>query len=162
MAINCRQKARGGYRERIVSAGSRGTFRNTAQRAIILTEVETADGHLTAGEIFERVRRRYPKIAYGTVYRTLHLLAEHKLIQELTFADQASRFDKRTDRHDHVHCTVCGILMDVDVPVALLAQQVAREQTGFDVTRHHTVFEGVCPECQAAGSAVAKAGALTN
>lgn len=131
-----------------MSAAPRGAFRNTAQRAIILAEVETAEGHLTAGEIFERVRRRYPRIAYGTVYRTLHLLAEHKLIQELTFADQASRFDKRTDRHDHVHCMVCGVLMDVDVPVALLAQQVAREQTGFNVTRHHTVFEGVCPECQ--------------
>ncbi|HWV24581.1 MAG TPA: transcriptional repressor [Thermomicrobiales bacterium] len=131
-----------------MSTRSRGTFRNTAQRAIILDVVESAEGHLTAGEIFERVRQRDPKIAYGTVYRTLHLLAEHALIQELTFADQASRFDKRTDRHDHVHCTICGALMDVDVPVALLAEQVAREQTGFDVTRHHTVFEGVCPTCQ--------------
>lgn len=142
--------------EDIVSNGSRGSFRNTAQRAIILNEVESAEGHLTAGEIFERVRKRYPKIAYGTVYRTLHLLAEHNLIQELTFADQASRFDKRTDRHDHVHCMACGVLMDVDVPVALMAQQVARDQTGFDVTRHHTVFEGVCPDCQAANSAGAK------
>lgn len=136
-------------RESIVSAGSRATFRNTTQRAVILAEVETAEGHLTAGEIFERVRKRYPKMAYGTVYRTLHLLAEHELIQELTFADQASRFDKRTDRHDHVHCTACGALFDVDVPVALLAHRVAEEQTGFHVTRHHTVFEGICPPCQA-------------
>lgn len=135
-------------RESIVSTGSRGTFRNTTQRAIILSEVEASEGHLTAGEIFERVRKRDPKIAYGTVYRTLHLLAEHELIQELTFADQASRFDKRTDRHDHVHCTECGALFDVDVPVALLAHRVAEEQTGFEVTRHHTVFEGVCPMCQ--------------
>lgn len=142
-----------------MNLGSRGTFRNTTQRAIILAEVEAAEGHLTAGEIFERVRQRYPKIAYGTVYRTLHLLAEHKLIQELTFADQASRFDKRTDRHDHVHCTVCGVLMDVDVPVALLAHRVAEEQTGFEVTRHHTVFEGVCPECLKARNAEAKVAA---
>jgi Fur family peroxide stress response transcriptional regulator len=137
---------------RIVAASARGTYRNTTQRAIILAEVEQAEGHLTAGEIFERVRRRYPTIAYGTVYRTLHLLAEHELIQELTFADQASRFDKRTDRHDHVHCTECGALMDVDVPVALLAERVAEEQTGFEVHRHHTVFEGICPTCLAARS----------
>lgn len=155
--MDCRQIARGACRECIVSTRSRGTFRNTAQRAIILDVVEGSEGHLTAGEIFERVRRRDPKIAYGTVYRTLHLLAEHELIQELTFADQASRFDKRTDRHDHVHCTVCGTLMDVDVPVASFAEQVAREQTGFEVTRHHTVFEGVCPVCQDAQRAEAKA-----
>jgi Fur family peroxide stress response transcriptional regulator len=130
-----------------VSSQAKGAYRNTAQRAIILEEVENAEGHLTAGEIFERVKRRYPSIAYGTVYRTLHLLAEHDLIQELTFADQASRFDKRTDRHDHVHCVACGELMDVEVPVALLAERVAAEQSGYRITRHHTLFEGMCPSC---------------
>lgn len=127
----------------------RGTFRNTTQRSIILQVVEQADGHLTAADIYERVRREYPSIAYGTVYRTLHLLASHELIQELTFADQASRFDKRTERHDHVHCSMCGAIEDVDVPVALLAQHVAGERTGYDISNHHTVFVGICPECQA-------------
>src|SRR3954462_13034279 len=97
--------------------GSR--FKNTTQRVEILDEVRASDGHLTAGEIFERVRRRDPRIAYGTVYRTLHLLAEHGLIQELTFADQASRYDGRVDRHDHMHCLECGDLLDVELPGAL-------------------------------------------
>ena len=126
-------------------------YRNTAQRAVILDAVRTAEGHLTAGEIFERVRRRDPRIAYGTVYRALHLLAEHGLVQELTFADQASRYDKRVDRHDHVHCLECGLLMDVDVPVALIARHVAEEQSGFEITSHHTVFAGRCPACQSRG-----------
>ncbi len=128
------------------------SYRNTTQRAIIQAEVEAAEGHLTAGEIFERVRRRYPSIAYGTVYRTLHLLAEHDLIQELTFADQASRFDKRVDRHDHVQCTVCGEIADVDVPTALMAIYVAEEQSSYTITNHHTVFSGLCPECRKARS----------
>jgi hypothetical protein len=76
-------------------------YRQTAQRAMVLTEVKAAEGHPTAGEIFARVRRKDPKVAYGTVYRSLHLLARHGLIQELTFADQASRYDGRVDRHDH-------------------------------------------------------------
>ncbi|MCC7022842.1 MAG: transcriptional repressor [Thermomicrobiales bacterium] len=126
-------------------------FRNTAQRAAVLEEVRRAERHLTAGEIFERVRRTDPRIGYGTVYRTLHLLAEHGLIQELTFADQASRYDARVDRHDHVHCQLCGVLLDVDVPVALIARHVASEQSGFAITSHHTVFAGVCPACQSAG-----------
>ncbi len=42
-------------------------YRNTVQRAVILDEVRSADGHLTAGEILARVRRRDPKIGYGTV-----------------------------------------------------------------------------------------------
>lgn len=123
-------------------------FRNTTQRAEILEAVRHSAEHLTAGEIFERVRRQDPRIAYGTVYRTLHLLARHGLIQELTFADQSSRYDGRTERHDHVHCLQCGVLVDVDVPVALIARHVASEQSGFDITSHHTVFAGVCPACR--------------
>jgi Fe2+ or Zn2+ uptake regulation protein len=126
----------------------RQDFRMTPQRAAILEEVRAADGHLTAGDIFERVHRKYPSIAYGTVYRTLHLFAERGLILEFPFGDQASRFDKRVDRHDHVHCTACGALIDVDVPTALLAQQVAADQTGFHITGHQTVFTGVCPSCR--------------
>lgn len=126
-------------------------YRQTAQRAMILETVQQAEGHLTAGEIFERVRRRDPRIGYGTVYRSLHLLAEHGLIQELTFADEASRYDSRPDRHDHVHCTGCGALFDVDVPEALMARHVAEERSGFSITHHHTVFVGLCPTCRAAG-----------
>ena len=122
-------------------------YRTTSQRAEILGVVRQAEGHLTAGEIFERVRRRDPRIAYGTVYRTLHLLAERGLIQELTFADAASRYDKRVDRHDHVSCRECGLILDVDVPIALIARHVAEEQSGFAVESHHTVFAGRCPAC---------------
>jgi Fe2+ or Zn2+ uptake regulation protein len=124
-------------------------YRNTAQRVMILDEVVQAQEHLTAGEIFERVRRRDPRIAYGTVYRSLHLLAEHGLIQELTFADHASRYDARVDRHDHVYCTSCGLMSDVEVPEALIARHVAEERSGFTISNHHTVFAGTCPACGA-------------
>ena len=123
-------------------------IRMTTQRSAILDAVQNAEKHLTAGEIFERVRRKYPTIAYGTVYRTLHLFAERGIIQEFPFGDQASLFDRRTDRHDHVHCVICGELLDVDVPIALLARQIAAEQTGYQIEGHQTVFSGICPDCQ--------------
>ena len=123
------------------------TYRQTTQRAVVLDVVKQSDEHLTAGEVFERVRQRDPKVAYGTVYRSLHLLVQHGLIQELTFADQASRYDGRTERHDHVHCMACGLLLDVEVPMALTAKHIAEERSGFTITSHHTVFAGTCPEC---------------
>jgi Fe2+ or Zn2+ uptake regulation protein len=39
------------------------------------------------------------------------------------------------------------LLVDVDVPVALIARHVAEEQSGFAVANHHTMFAGMCPEC---------------
>lgn len=133
----------------MVQSSSTRTYRRTAQRSDILSVVQEASSHLTASEIFERVRRRNSRIAYGTVYRSLHVLAEQGLIQELTFADQASRFDARVERHDHVQCRVCGLIDDVDAPVALLAEHIAAEQSGFEVEGHHTVFVGICPTCRA-------------
>jgi Fe2+ or Zn2+ uptake regulation protein len=130
-------------------------YRNTVQRQEILDAVSSADGHLTAGEIFERVRQRDPKIAYGTVYRTLHLLARRGLIQELTFADGASRYDRRVERHDHVYCVECGLLLDVEAPEALMARHVAAEQTGFEIVSHHTVFAGRCPACRRGAASAA-------
>lgn len=132
-------------------AGNQGTgYRRTSQRAMVLDVVKHADKHLTAGEVFERVRQRDPRVAYGTVYRSLHLLVQHGQIQELTFADEASRYDGRTDRHDHVYCKLCGVIVDVEAPMALMATHVAEERSGFRITSHHTVFAGSCPACRAA------------
>jgi Fe2+ or Zn2+ uptake regulation protein len=133
-------------KDKRTSEGGR-SFRQTTQRAMVLDVVKHSEEHLTAGEVFERVRRRDPRVAYGTVYRSLHLLVQHGLIQELTFADQASRYDGRTERHDHVHCTACGLLLDVEVPMALTAKHIAEERSGFTIASHHTVFAGTCPEC---------------
>jgi Fe2+ or Zn2+ uptake regulation protein len=137
------------------SASSGQGFRPTAQRSLVLDVVANADKHLTAADVFERVRQRDPRVGYGTVYRSLHLLVEHGLIQELTFADQSSRYDGRVDRHDHVHCNLCGALNDVEVPVALMARHVAEERSGFTITSHHTVFSGICPACRSGSRSLA-------
>lgn len=123
-------------------------FRMTPQRIAILEEVREAGGHMTAAEITDRVRQKHPSISVGTVYRTLNSFAERGVILEFPFGNQASRFDGRNERHDHVHCTVCGTLRDVEVPSALLAHQVAAEQSGYDIQEHQTIFSGICPNCQ--------------
>ncbi len=102
-------------------------YRQTAQRAMVLAEVKTAEGHPTAGEIFERVRRKDPKVAY-------------RLMPELTFADEAGRIGGRTDHHDHGHCTTRGLL--VDVPITPIARHVTEERSGFAISCHHTVLVG--------------------
>jgi Fur family transcriptional regulator, peroxide stress response regulator len=136
-------------------------YRKTAQRELILDVVREAADHLTAGDIFERVRQRDPRVAYGTVYRTLHMLVERGLVSEITFADQASRYDARVDRHDHVYCTTCGAIADVEVPTALIARHVAAERSGYEVTNHSTVFSGFCPACRVKRTAGGAAGSQT-
>lgn len=123
-------------------------FRMTPQRIAILEEVRQVGGHLTAAEVIERVHRKHPSISVGTVYRTLNSFAALGMILEFPFGNQASRFDGRTERHDHVHCTECGELRDVDVPSELLAHKVAADQTGYVIQGQQTIFSGLCPACQ--------------
>lgn len=55
----------------------------TRQRRTILSVVETAKQHLDASQILRRAQRVDPKVDRVTVYRTLHLLKRHGLIDEL-------------------------------------------------------------------------------
>ncbi len=57
--------------------------RRTLQREIILEELNRVPDHPTADQIYERVRRRLPRISLGTVYRNLELLAAQGVIQKL-------------------------------------------------------------------------------
>jgi Fe2+ or Zn2+ uptake regulation protein len=43
------------------------------------------------------------------------------------------------------------VLLDVDVPEALMARHVAEERSGFAISHHHTVFVGLCPACRVVG-----------
>jgi Fe2+ or Zn2+ uptake regulation protein len=122
-------------------------LRQTRQRQVILDLVLRSTDHPTAAQLFERARRVLPGIGYATVYRTLGMLAAEGIIQEVRVGD-ATQYDGRTDRHDHLVCRRCGRVHDVVIPVedSVLAE-VAR-QSRFRVDRHHTELAGICPDCQ--------------
>ena len=52
------------------------THRMTQQRKVILEELKNMNSHPGADEIYERVRKRLPRISLGTVYRNLEILSE--------------------------------------------------------------------------------------
>ena len=126
----------------------RPAHRLTPQRRAILDAVQASGSHPTAAQIFAEVRARHPRIAFGTVYKALHLLSQTGQIQQLEFGDTASRYDRRVDRHDHAICTNCGRLMDIDVPLPPYLQDEASTASGFRIAQHSTQFYGLCPDCQ--------------
>jgi len=122
--------------------------RNTPQRRAILEEVQKATSHPTAAELYERVRRRLPKISLGTVYRNLDLLAEMGRIQKLDVGGGEARFDGNTDAHHHVRCVRCGRVDDVyGLPTGTLIDG-ASEAAGYEILGHRLEFVGICPQCK--------------
>ena len=58
------------------------TMRLTNQRQVILEELRKVKTHPTAGELYDMVRVRLPRIGLGTVYRNLELLSSSGIIKK--------------------------------------------------------------------------------
>jgi Fur family peroxide stress response transcriptional regulator len=122
---------------------------NTNARAI-LDMLRAAPRHPTALDVYESVRRARPRIGLATVYRILHQLTKHGLIREVEHGGECSRYDARTDRHDHAICTGCGALLDIPVDIQLSneALQAAALATGIELGSHEVRIYGRCMACQ--------------
>lgn len=122
-------------------------LRMTPRRQAVLGVVREARDHPTAGQIYERVKRRTPHLSYGTVYNALAALARQGQVLALSFGEGASRYDGRSDHHDHSLCLGCGRLEDIESRMPGTWIVAAAAQTGFRITGYHTQFYGYCPEC---------------
>ena len=115
----------------------------TKQREAVLTVVRANDAHLTASEIYALAGAKLPGISYATVYNSLRFLTTAGLIDELTFGAGASRFDRRTDRHDHAICTACGTLADFEVEEISGLMQMAARRSKFKAESLHLTLYGL-------------------
>lgn len=123
--------------------------RNTRQRALVLDAVRSRCDHPTAEDIYQDVQKIDSHVSRATVYRNLRLLEETHTITCVK-APGGDRFDLRCDAHCHVACTECGRVIDACVAYDHAADAAVAEKTGFAITSHQTLFEGLCPACQAA------------
>lgn len=119
----------------------------TIQRKAIFEVVQHADDHPTAADVIDRLRGKGINFAYGTVYNSLRYLTDVGLIRELKLGEAVSRYDARTDEHQHIVCTVCGRVDEVltELPGEWL-QKVALE-TKYEIEHAQVVLEGVCVLC---------------
>ena len=83
---------------------SRG-LKITPQRIAILEAVYSMENHPNAEQIIEYIRKSYPGIATGTVYKVLDTLAEKKLICKVKTDKDVMRYDGMTDKHHHLYCS---------------------------------------------------------
>ena len=122
--------------------------RISLQREIILAELRKAATHLTADELYDRVRRHLPRISLGTVYRNLEQLAEYGEINKIESAGESKRFESDTRLHQHARCQKCGHLVNIMPPVQLPDTRLLF-LPDFTVTATHLEFSGLCHACMA-------------
>jgi Fur family peroxide stress response transcriptional regulator len=87
-------------------------FKVTTQRLAICKFIVSRKDHPTAEQIYKELRIKYPTISLGTIYKTLHLLKELKVLQELGFNKGSIRYDPDMDLHINMVCSKCGKIYD--------------------------------------------------
>ena len=119
------------------------------QRQVIKDFLMTRKDHPTADVVYMNVKREYPNISLGTVYRNLSLLADLGEIQRLQVGDGVDHFDADTSRHYHVVCTECGSVTDLMMDSTPYDQLIDTADADYDgiVQGHVTYFYGVCGNC---------------
>jgi Fe2+ or Zn2+ uptake regulation protein len=123
--------------------------RITPQRKLILDILAGASGHLDAGEIYERGRRRDPRLSLSTVYRTLTALKETGAVRELHLDEEHHHYELETDdQHSHLVCSRCGRVVELDsAPFADVARRAAAAH-GFRLSSAQVELAGLCAGCQ--------------
>ena len=123
--------------------------RLTPQREMILDAIHHEDEHLTADEIYQRVYVHSPAVNLATVYRTLELLKELHVVNEINLGDCIRYELCQAEPHHHLVCRACGWTVSVDhTAFAPLARKL-RQQFGFEADIDHMVIHGQCAQCQA-------------
>lgn len=116
--------------------------------------INVSEDHLTAEQLFRKMKEKYPRIVLATVYNNVNKLWESGLIHKVSVEGMPDRYD-RVVRHDHLVCKSCGRLTDIcfdDMTAAL------RERLGEDFLYYDLKVFGICPACREAGDRTANRG----
>ena len=125
-------------------------LKHSRQRDMIKTFLMSRKDHPTADVVYMNVRKDFPNLSLGTVYRNLTLLSEMGEIKRLRLGDGVDHFDYDTSPHYHFVCTDCGSVIDLEMDNIDTIQDIAG--AGFDgkIAGHVTYFYGTCGACMKA------------
>lgn len=122
------------------------------RRSIVDTIIENEGQHLTAEEIYDKVKKDCPEIGLATVYRTILVLEELGVISRLDLNDGCSRYEivhsNEAHRHHHLICNLCGSVSEVQDDLLEELEESIEKQYKFKILDHSVKFYGICEECQ--------------
>jgi Fur family peroxide stress response transcriptional regulator len=133
--------------EDLVSSLREEGFRITPQRVAILEYLLRTDDHPSAEHIHQVVKEQYPMVSLSTVYKTLDLLKEKKLVGEIEVGGE-TRFDAHTVAHINLVCMNCGKIDDLDENSLNEIQSRAAKKSKYMIVKGNFELIGYCNDCK--------------
>jgi Fe2+ or Zn2+ uptake regulation protein len=107
-----------------------------------------SEEHLTAEEVWERVKDSLPGLELSTVYRSLEPLRAAGLVADSRLPEGPRVFEARPALHPHLVCESCGEISHPEPEVERrLFEALNAGSGGFEVRELHAVARGMCAGC---------------
>lgn len=129
---------------------NRRGHRITGQRQLVVEVLLAGPLPQSAAAIYARCQQRDGAISCPTVYRTLSLLAQARVLEKLPMeAGNVYQLLEKEQLHQHqLICQKCGARVLFNAcPRQLIAREASRHQ--FRVLGHKFEIIGLCKDCQA-------------
>jgi len=101
--------------------------------------------HPTVEDIHKHLSSRIPTLSKTTIYNTLKVLVDRKIVSQVTVEENEVRYDYSESSHLHFKCKKCGGLYDIFDKCPLLKK---KEIDGHSVEEHHLYLKGLCRDCR--------------
>lgn len=118
------------------------------QREALLTLLKSTHSHPSADWLYAELKKEFPNISLGTVYRNLALLTKNGTVVKITTSSQKEHFDGFTHQHYHFVCKSCERIYDVELNNADTLDRAVENELNAEVDSHSLVFYGVCSNCK--------------
>ena len=119
------------------------------QRESIKHYLMTTKEHPTADTVYMHVKKEFPNISLGTVYRNLNLLTDIGEAVKISTPNGGDRVDGRLEPHNHFLCTKCGRLLDLELDMKSIEEVNRLAAENFDgiIQSSSMLFYGECSDC---------------
>ncbi len=118
----------------------------THQRIAILEAIDHA-GHIDVDKLFKNLRKHFPTLALGTMYRNLSEMSDKHILLEVTLPGQKVKYELKKEPHIHLVCNGCGKIEDRTLDIEDKIKE-CEEENDFTVLDSNIVFTGLCQKCQ--------------
>ncbi len=120
----------------------------TEPRRLLVQHIFASHKHFDADELVADLHATGRRVSRATVYRTLRLMVEARLLRELELNNRkVYEHDHGYPSHDHLHCTTCNTILEfTNEEVRRIREQVARAH-GFRASGHRFIVSGQCSSC---------------
>jgi len=124
-------------------------LRFTPEREIIAREIFEIDDHFDVDELYLRLRNKGKKLSKASIYRTLPLLIDCGLIQEVYHEDGHMHYEHvfGHDPHAHVRCLECRRIEEFNDHRIKEIEEHISQKFGYRITGLRFELLGYCPDC---------------